>query len=310
PKHAYTKAGRYTATLTVTDSIGNTASDTAEVVITEELTAEANGPYYGEENKEIQFHGDAGGGKPPYTWEWDFGDGKKSNDRNPKHAYSRAGVYQAKLTVKDSEGNTATDTAQVTVYKKLEADADGPHGGLVNQGIQFHGSATGGVPPYTWWWTFGDGAFDIIQNPIHSYSSPGVYTATLTVTDSIGNMDSDSTLVYIFTGDTQPPFIRITRPNNSLYINDKEIIPLRSDRAVIIGDITIRANASDNIGIARVEFYLDNQLKHINFTPPYYWLCNVTGIGKHTIKAVAYDFAGHVAMDQKEVWIINPRFLF
>ncbi|HXQ48490.1 MAG TPA: PKD domain-containing protein, partial [Thermoplasmata archaeon] len=35
-------------------------------------------------------------------------------------------------------------------------------------------------------WTFGDGASSHSQSPTHSYTEQGLYTATLTVTDSHG----------------------------------------------------------------------------------------------------------------------------
>ncbi|WP_052432461.1 PKD domain-containing protein [Streptacidiphilus carbonis] len=48
----------------------------------------------------------------------------------------------------------------------------------------FTGSATGGTAPYTYGWNFGDGSTSTAQNPSHTYSTAGTYTATLTVTDS------------------------------------------------------------------------------------------------------------------------------
>jgi PKD repeat protein len=50
--------------------------------------------------------------------------------------------------------------------------------------VNFTGSATGGSSPYSFSWTFGDGGSSTSQNPSHTYSSAGDFTATLTVTDS------------------------------------------------------------------------------------------------------------------------------
>ena len=301
PKHSYSKAGNYTATLTVKDSLGNTAQDTAKVEISEELKADADGPYYGKVKEQIQFNGKASGGKPPYQWHWDFGDGSTSNEQNPKHSYSKAGNYIAKLTVTDSEGNKANDTAQVIVYEELKADADGPYGGLVGSNIQFFGSATGGVPPYQWQWNFGDGSFSNLQNPVHSYSMPGVYTATLTVTDSIGNVAQDSAFVYVFTQDNTPPSIKIIKPDKGLYMNNRKIMPLPLNMSIVIGEITVEVEASDDIAVAKVEFYLDDELKHTNHTAPYYWELNETIFGLHKLKAMAYDFAGHITKDEEKI---------
>jgi PKD repeat protein len=51
--------------------------------------------------------------------------------------------------------------------------------------VSFTGSASGGTAPYSYSWNFGDGsAASTAQNPSHTYSNAGTYTATLTVTDS------------------------------------------------------------------------------------------------------------------------------
>jgi len=49
--------------------------------------------------------------------------------------------------------------------------------------FDFTGGASGGQPPYTWSWDFGDLTTDTNQNPSHLYATAGVYNATLTVTD-------------------------------------------------------------------------------------------------------------------------------
>lgn len=50
--------------------------------------------------------------------------------------------------------------------------------------VNLAGSASGGIPPYSYYWTFGDGSSSTSQYPSHSYASAGTYTVTLTVSDS------------------------------------------------------------------------------------------------------------------------------
>ena len=74
----------------------------------------------------------------------------------------------------------------------LEADANGPYYGLINQPVQFKGSASGGYSPYTsWHWSFGDGNSSDEQNPTHTYPETGNYTITITVTDNTSNTSND-----------------------------------------------------------------------------------------------------------------------
>ncbi|MCK4365293.1 MAG: PQQ-binding-like beta-propeller repeat protein [Thermoplasmatales archaeon] len=87
---------------------------------------------------------------------------------------------------------------------ELEVDANGPYFGLINEPVQFEGYSRGGYSPHFYHWSFGDGESSDEQNPTHTYSSPGNYTVTLTVTDDTGNYTSDYTWAWIQDGNTPP----------------------------------------------------------------------------------------------------------
>jgi PKD repeat protein len=55
--------------------------------------------------------------------------------------------------------------------------------------VDFTGAGAGGSDSYTYGWAFGDGVTSNLQDPSHTYSSAGSYSAVLTVTDSA---DSDT----------------------------------------------------------------------------------------------------------------------
>ncbi len=58
----------------------------------------------------------------------------------------------------------------------------------------------------SWHWTFGDGTFDTIQNPAHTYGAPGSYVVELGVRDTAGLTDTATRVVMVGTGVNQPPF--------------------------------------------------------------------------------------------------------
>ena len=61
-------------------------------------------------------------------------------------------------------------------------------------------SAAGGIS--TWAWTFGDGGMSTAQNPSHTYTTPGTYDVSLTVTDPVNGSDTE-TMFGLVTVDTQ-----------------------------------------------------------------------------------------------------------
>ncbi len=61
--------------------------------------------------------------------------------------------------------------------------------------VQFTGSASGGTPPYTWDWDFGDATkHSSTQSPAHTYEANGTYQVTLTVRDVAGTTATDTHL--------------------------------------------------------------------------------------------------------------------
>lgn len=140
----------------------------------------------------VAFTGSATGGKAPYSYSWNFGDGSAlSTAQNPSHTYTAACTCTATLTVTDSSSPavTATSTVMVTVSavgNPLTATAAAnPTSGQTPLNVAFTGTAAGGTPPYSYSWNFGDGsALSTAQNPSHSYTATCTCTATLTVTDS------------------------------------------------------------------------------------------------------------------------------
>jgi hypothetical protein len=83
--------------------------------------------------------------------------------------------------------------------------------------------------------------------------------------------------------DTIPPQVTLTAP---------------LDHAVVVGSVDLTASASDNVGVAGVQFKLDGaNLGSEDTTAPYSrtWSTGIPQNGTHTLTAVARDAAGHTS---------------
>ncbi len=82
-------------------------------------------------------------------------------------------------------------------------------------------------------------------------------------------------------GDTTAPTTAITAPANG---------------ATVGGTTSVTATASDNVGVTRVEFFLDGALQSTDTTSPYAWSWNTTGTsnGAHALTTKAYDAANNI----------------
>jgi uncharacterized repeat protein (TIGR01451 family)/CSLREA domain-containing protein len=123
----------------------------------------------------------------PNSWVWTFGDGADSTEQHPTHTYTQTGVYTVTLTVSNPTGSdTLTKTNYITVTEPLPVAAftASPVSGTAPLTVTFTDQSTGN--PTSWAWAFGDGGSSMAQHPVYTYTLPGIYTVTLTVSNTLG----------------------------------------------------------------------------------------------------------------------------
>ncbi|WP_373840206.1 PKD domain-containing protein [Methanospirillum sp.] len=194
PSYTYQEAGVYTVSLTASNTAGSdTKTETDFISVTGDIPPpvamfEAT-PLSGSAPLTVQFTDLSIG--PPTSYAWDFGDGGTSTEANPGHVYTSGGTYTVRLTVKNTGGShTMTRENYITVGGSgIVADfTASPTSGNAPLTVQFTDLSTGN--PTMWSWDFGDGCYDMIASPSHTYQNPGTYTVTFTASSLTGGTDT------------------------------------------------------------------------------------------------------------------------
>ncbi len=99
-----------------------------------------------------------------------------------------------------SSTGTYSGTISIASVPPLQLSiAANPNNGQSPLSVSFASTVTGGLGPYTYAWTFGDGGTSSSANPSYTYQSAGTYTVTLVVTDSQSNQKSATATVTVTT---------------------------------------------------------------------------------------------------------------
>lgn len=213
PSHTYQNAGTYTVKLTASSATGGSSTKTKEgyITVTQSGGIVANftaAPTSGTAPLTVQFTDTSTGG--PTMWSWDFGDGTTEGMlANPSHTYQNAGTYTVKLTASSATGGSSTKIREG--YITVSPSGSGPtaaftvdkRSGPKPLTVQFTDQSTGG--PTMWAWDFGDGGTSMVASPSYTYQEAGVYTVSLTASNTAGS-DTKTEKDYIsVTGDIPPP---------------------------------------------------------------------------------------------------------
>ena len=110
----------------------------------------------------------------------------------------------------------------------------------------------------------------------------GSHTLTARATDTSGNIGSSSNISINFSNDKTLPSVSISSPANG---------------STVSGTTTVNVNASDNVGISKIEFLVDGTLlANSSSSPATFTLDSVKfSNGTHTLTARATDTSGNQA---------------
>jgi carboxypeptidase T len=101
--------------------------------------------------------------------------------------------------------------------------------------------------------------------------------------------------------DTTPPVINITTPKDH-YLYVKGVEKRAFFTTLVLGSLTVKVDATDDIGVASVQIYLDGSLMSTFTQGPYSWDWTNRSFGKHTLKVVSTDTSDNDASVELVVW--------
>lgn len=203
PTYTFPLSGDYNISLAVQDSKGCGASITKSVKIypvndiTPDFTFGSKICTYGDS----QFTDLSSYGQDVVSsWSWDFGVGGQSDDismlQNPTYAFQSAGTYNVSLIATGISGCSYQVIKPVTVEQGPDVDFGIQYQCFGDQ-TQFSNLTTGAVVSYSW--DLGEGLPLTEESPVHTYTSTGNYSVSLTTTGIEGCVTTKTKVIKIYT---------------------------------------------------------------------------------------------------------------
>ena len=150
---------------------------------------------------------------------WDFGEGSKSEKKNPTHRYLTEGSYNVSLQVTDASGLGTFRTEDILVIKGRNVPKKAGKNSLnayfildkksyrVNEEVDFDNRSRGvGSEIESYHWDFGDGQESGVRNPKHRYDKAGRYVVRYKVCNADGHC------AYASSGITIVPGANVVKP--------------------------------------------------------------------------------------------------
>jgi len=190
PTHTYEGSGVFSVTFTASNAGGSSTVTRAGYISTGSVKPPVTGftaaPTTGSAGVVVRFSDTSA--NTPTAWFWEFGDGGNSTLQNPAHAYTEPGTYSVRLTASNAGGSdmmTQDGYITVTVPPPYARFTGSPISGTIPLAVSFTDNSNN--TPTSWLWDFGDGSTSDKKDPVHTYTTPGAHSVTLTSANAGGS---------------------------------------------------------------------------------------------------------------------------
>lgn len=248
-RYNYTRSGVTQPPVTVSHGPFNVTNS-----VTVTLSAS---PSSGKVGQSISFTATVVGGSGSATFSWCFeacslGGGFQSGPATNPHTFTSAGTYTVVVKANDS-GSLGTGSTAVVISgsgggggggSTPTASLSGPSTAQANAPVSFTAIASGGTPPYTYAWRWGDNALSGYvpgpQTNTYTYGSAGTFNVSVRVTDAGGKSATGSKSVVVNNAGGKPG------PNGTFDVDGANVNPFNGTyEAVAFKPITFTAREAN-----------------------------------------------------------------
>ena len=199
--YTFSSAGVYYINVTVKDSLGNIASySLKETVNPDPSVTVSSSPAPTDAGVPVTFSSSPSGGTSPYNYTWEINSVVASYSASFSYTFTSSGIYTVLLTLRDSNGNTATAKLNETVNADPTVTIS-PEYTSIDQGINdtFTANVNGGTYPFNYTWYVGSTIVNYSQSFHYAFAYTGTYNVKVTVKDSLGENSSTSVTITSIT---------------------------------------------------------------------------------------------------------------
>jgi len=203
PKHVYTTVDTFTVSLRATNSFGctNIVQKQNLVNVNGVINVDFTYTYSNACAPPTKVNFSSTDNTPGLSYQWLFGDGGTSPQKNPVYTYNKNGQYNVQFIVTTDQGCRDTIAKDISIGTVL-ANFILPPAGCVGKKVNFTDSST--PTPVFAKWRFGDGQTSSSINAAHTYAAAGSYNVQFVA--NFGSCTDSITKVFTVTDKPKPSF--------------------------------------------------------------------------------------------------------